>query len=384
MKILFLAWNSYCNEDMIQAFEEKGHVVVPMRYDDCDMKEKQQVELEEAIRAEKPDIMFSFNYFPIVSEVCNGEGIRYVAWVYDSPYLNLYSYTVPNPCNAIFVFDYAVFEELRNGGVNTVFYLPMAVNSKRLRLLTCTEDVKRKYSCDVSFVGSLYTEQKHDLYSKFEEIDPFVKGYLDGIIQAQLQVYGTNFLQEMLTKDVVEALEKVYPTNPDALTAASPEFIYADYVLSRRVTAMEREKVVEMLSDKYKFYLYTNDSGVEIGKAINLGRVDYYNEMPYVFQNSKINLNISLRSIKTGIPLRAMDIMGSGGFLLTNYQQEFMEYFVPNQDFVYYESMDDLQEKVDFYLKNDALREDIARNGREKVMNDHSFVNRVGAIFEAL
>ena len=38
-----------------------------------------------------------------------------------------------------------------------------------------------------------------------------------------------------------------------------------------------------------------------------------------MFANSKVNLNITLRNIKTGIPLRALDIMGAGGFLLTNY-----------------------------------------------------------------
>ena len=49
--------------------------------------------------------------------------------------------------------------------------------------------------------------------------------------------------------------------------------------------------------------------------------------MPLVFQNSKINLNITLRSIKNGIPLRAIDIMGAGGFLLTNYQNDFGLHF---------------------------------------------------------
>ena len=58
----------------------------------------------------------------------------------------------------------------------------------------------------------------------------------------------------------------------------------------------------------------------ELPNVINMGSVDYYDMMPYVFKCSDINLNITLRSIKTGIPLRAMDIMGAGGFLMSNYQ----------------------------------------------------------------
>lgn len=34
------------------------------------------------------------------------------------------------------------------------------------------------------------------------------------------------------------------------------------------------------------------------------GPVDYYKQMPYIFKLSDINLNISLKSIRTGIPLR--------------------------------------------------------------------------------
>lgn len=61
---------------------------------------------------------------------------------------------------------------------------------------------------------------------------------------------------------------------------------------------------------------------------MNKGPIDYYNEMPYVFNNSRINLNITLRSIKSGIPLRAMDICGAGGFLLSNYQADFYDFLL--------------------------------------------------------
>ena len=57
------------------------------------------------------------------------------------------------------------------------------------------------------------------------------------------------------------------------------------------------------------------------------GGVDTLKEMPKVFRQSKINLNLSTRSIKTGIPQRVWDILGAGGFLITNYQNELNKYF---------------------------------------------------------
>lgn len=99
--------------------------------------------------------------------------------------------------------------------------------------------------------------------------------------------------------------------------------------------------------------------------------------MPIVFQNSKINLNMTLRSIHTGIPLRAMDIMGCGGFLLTNYQEDFLEYFEPNVDYVYYSGQRELLDLADYYLAHEEERIEIARNGYQKVKAGHTYRHRV-------
>ncbi|MCI8533888.1 MAG: glycosyltransferase family 1 protein [Lachnospiraceae bacterium] len=105
--------------------------------------------------------------------------------------------------------------------------------------------------------------------------------------------------------------------------------------------------------------------------------MDYYNEMPLVFKQSKINLNLTSRSIQSGVPLRAFDIMGAGGFLLSNYQEDFLDHFIPGEDFVYYESKKDLLSKVDYYLRHEDERQTIAENGHGKVVSEHTYRHRV-------
>lgn len=95
--------------------------------------------------------------------------------------------------------------------------------------------------------------------------------------------------------------------------------------------------------------------------------------MPYVFRHSRINLNITLRSITSGIPLRAMDIMGAGGFLMSNYQPELAEYFVDGQELVLFDSAQDMQWKLDYYLKHEEERRQIAKCGYEKVKRNFSY-----------
>ena len=76
--------------------------------------------------------------------------------------------------------------------------------------------------------------------------------------------------------------------------------------------------------------------------------------------------------------------MGSQGFLLTNYQEELLQYFEPNVDFVYYENYEDLVAKVEYYLKHEKERREIAQNGYQRVCEEHTIVHRIREMIEVL
>ena len=77
------------------------------------------------------------------------------------------------------------------------------------------------------------------------------------------------------------------------------------------------------------------------------------------------------------MPLRAFDIMGAGGFLLSNFQADFLDYFVPGEDFAFYDSQKDLVEKIDYYLRNDKERAEVAASAHKKIQQHHTFVHRI-------
>ena len=87
------------------------------------------------------------------------------------------------------------------------------------------------------------------------------------------------------------------------------------------------------------------------------------------------------RGIKSGIPLRAYDIMGAGGFLLSNFQADFLDDFIPGEDFVYYESKEDLLQMVAYYLDHEEERKAIAKNGHDKVAKGHTYRHRIREMF---
>ena len=377
MKILFIEWASFGNADMKDAFTEEGHEVVCFPFSNKDARRDEEIEKALASRLHEtvPDAVFSFNYFPLISNVCKREGLPYISWIYDSPYVMLYSYTAINPCNAIHVFDRALCREFNAAGIKTVHYLPMAANTNRLDALGSPAS-----AYDISFVGSLYTES-HNFFDRMENLSPYAKGYLEGLMQAQMNVQGCNFIQESLSP-IMEELYRALPMDPNPDGVETREYLYAQYVINRKLTGLERLRLLTGITQKYTLDLFTLDPAFSLPNLRNHGTADYYSEMPLVFKKSRINLNISLRSIKSGIPLRAFDIMGSGGFLLSNFQADFLDDFVPGEDFVYYESKEDLLQKIDYYLAHEEEREAIARNGHDKVAAGHTFRHRVREILD--
>lgn len=387
--ILFLEWNSFANEYMKRAWTAAGDTFTCFSFSAKEKNTRFDPELTKSIAQTlitgNYDYMFSFNYFPVAAMAAKACRVRYVSWVYDSPYAQLYSETVHYETNDIRVFDRAEVERLQGLGVETVSYLPMAADTDYYDSLKAADG--KQYQADISFVGSLYQESNMQLYHRLEAMSEYDKGYLEGMLQVQKNLYGQNILEEMLRREarLLERMEAVSPLAPHPDAFATKEWYYANFYLYRKVTAYERMDILTMLADQYdlKVYTHTEDSNLQglkenakLGKVLNKP-VDYYSQAPYVYKNTKINLNITLRSIDSGIPLRVFDIMGCGGFLLTNYQADMLEFFEPDKDFVYYTDYEDLLTKVEYYLTHEEERNIIARNGYEKVKQYHTYQKRL-------
>lgn len=386
MNILVFEHNDFGIEDIKEAFEEIGHSYTVISTDHLRERVSSEFDMlfEKAYSSKSYDCVFTFNYSPVLSNNCKKVNLPYIALVYDSPQVMLYSYTIINPCNYVFIFDKAMYLDLKNAGINTVYYVPLCANTKRLSNMPLNDNPNLK--ADISFVGSMYNE-KHNLYDRMVDagLSDFARGYLEAIMDAQMNVYGDFFLDSLLGGKVLEDMQKAMPvvTNSDGVETI--EYMYAHYFLARKLANKERTaifKKLEALTDEYDIKLFTPNATPELPRINNCGPIDYYNHMPYVFKNSKINLNISLRSIRSGIPLRGIDVMGAGGFLLSNYQADYYDFFEPGGDLVLFESHEDLIDKCKYYLSHESERADIAKSGFEKINEYHTYTVRLQEIFE--
>lgn len=377
MKVLILEWNGFGYRDIKEAFQSLGYTIKSVDFPKNEPKNNKPFEekLSRIVEQEKPDFMFSFNYFPVIALVGKATGTKYVAWTYDSPLSILYSYTIIFPTNYIFIFDKTEYNKFRKNGINTIYYLPLCSNAKRLS----SYDISGMPASDIAFVGSMYNES-HSFYSRLEHISEHTRGYLEGIMAGQRQVYGCNFMEDLMTTEIMDDMMRDLPMEPDADSVEAREYLFAQYVINRHITEIERKEMLSKIGLRYTFDLYTPNRDFRMQGCRNHGSTDVYDGAPKVFKNAKINLNITLRSIITGIPLRAFEILGSGGFLLSNYQADFDDCYTAFEDYVYFEDPEDMMTKIEYYLSHEKERSQIAENGLRKTLESHTFEHRIKEI----
>jgi O-antigen biosynthesis protein len=106
-----------------------------------------------------------------------------------------------------------------------------------------------------------------------------------------------------------------------------------------------------------------------------------FEDAAHHFSESKIVFNIS---IKDDINMRVFETLGTGSFLLTNWLPTLGELFEDGVDLVTYKSYDEMIEKARYYLEHDKERIKIAESGYNKVINSHTYKNRIETIFKVI
>lgn len=384
MHILMYRWKAYNYKDIEQTFLAMGHMVdnIQQELGNYDIEPEFEQKLAQRIRSHHYDMVFTVNYFAVISNVCDREGIPYVSWTCDNPLISMYHESVFHDCNYIFTFDKTNYLEFKEMGVKHIWYLPLAVDTNRLDAIMNGSDDLFKYQGDVAFVGSLYERNSYDKMK--HSLPEYLRGYFDATMEAQMNISGGNMIEAMLTTDILEQLEKYFKLEKSEGSFSNLGLIFQTTVLGFKIAELQRRRALMELSKFFKVNVYSNSDVSSLSFVQYRGAVDYWSEMPKVFHESKINLNFTIPNIKSGIPLRAWDVLGCGGFLMTNYQAEIPLYFEEGKDLVCFDGVDDLREKTDYYLKHESERQQIARSGYEKVRAHHSYYNRLTQILDTV
>lgn len=339
----------------------------------CDYVADQLEDLISAVRS--ADIVMTQRFSVITAEACYQAGVPYASWIWDSPQRELFLEEAAYYTNRIFVFDRKQMERMKDHGIRNVMHEPLAVNMTRVSSLAITDQDVQRFKCPVSFVGNIRFNVNREKI--IDAMSAKWKDELGGIFAERPGIWkeGDDIsypLPEMLIKEIYGYLDI-----KDRVDMSIPRDYLVQTMISDELSCRERLQMINAVAGHFEMAMFTGD-GYECRERISdrvilNPRVTYEEEMPKVFNLSAININITKRSIETGVPLRVFDILGSGGFALTDSGEEVKELFAVGKELEVYSCFGEMVEKIGFYLKNDQLRKRIAINGYGRVKRDYTY-----------
>lgn len=388
MKVFFYRYGSIAEPDIIKAMkaidfsvDEYNREIHDKSYAPSDAVR----EVGEYLQKHPADCAFSINFFPFLSEVCNIFHIRYICLTVDCPVMELYSVSVKNEWNRIFVFDREQQKDIENYNPGHVFHQPLGADVTKFDTLlsAAPPSVKERFSHPVAFVGSLYTEKCP--YDKVKNLPEKTAGYLDGLMAAQEKVYGYYFVEELLTDGIVSDFKDHHPSfyqDPYPGSFLTDKRTLSQLYIANKIAANERIHTFSLVAERNGLDIYTASDTTAMPRGLrNRGLAKSLTEMPVIFNQSKANLNVTSKAIRSGLPLRIFDILSAGGLCITNYQSEIAELFDIGEEIVVYENTDELPDIISYYLSHDQQRRDIAAAGRKRVKRDYSWEMQLSKMF---
>ncbi|MFA9556912.1 glycosyltransferase [Evansella sp. AB-rgal1] len=115
----------------------------------------------------------------------------------------------------------------------------------------------------------------------------------------------------------------------------------------------------------------------------------------FIYNSAKINLNthrpfnLKQNKNKKGImPLsinnRTFDIASCRSFQLIECKEDLSQHFNIGKEIICFTSMNDLVDKINYYITHENKREDIAKEGQNKVKSQHTFLHRMNEMIDTI
>jgi spore maturation protein CgeB len=387
MRILYLASNKLQIAAVPFTLEEMGYEVgiYPRYLEDVETDEQMLEEFDRFVRDNGIDLVMSNTFYACAAEVTHRYGIKYAVYGMDSPHFMLWQKEARYDNVYLFQFDSHECEELKQNGYTNVWYMPLAARNKDDLVVTDADIAK--YGCDVSFVGSLYTI---NVFDEIKETMPegIVNQIIGWIGDSAFRWDGTDAISPLLEQETDPYWDQLYEMlrtfNGGKKLETSEPYLLRHWLIDRKFTNIERNMIMELLAERYDFRLYTREEEKVPPKIRRFGEVDSGTDSMRVFYSSKINLNLTLRSIEAGIPLRIFDIMSVGGFVLTDYREDAAGLFEEDKEIVMFRSPEEMLDKIDYYLTHEKERLRIGYNGYRKVKAECSYKAQLNKILKIL
>lgn len=374
---ILLCAGTLFTEDISKHFRTKQYNIFTLDHNVLSLEEIRNI-----LSVFNPRFIFAINYINHFAEFCENEGVPFLCWEIDPSIQKLEKVKSDTGKSQIFTYRRKNLALYKNAGFRHVHYLPLATNPEK-RKPDSDDQETSKYSCGISFVGASMAEQARDLlrtlnsvYSALRKTEPPDAEFLE-VIQKIMKEQKSDWN----VFRIPELIEKYIPGFLDE-AANTPSFPFDPVMLLAETAASEKRFSYLSALGETGIHLWGDPawSALEESGCRYMGEAGHRKEISKIYSQSRINLDINRIYQMDIVTMRVFDAMACGGFVLTEHSAAIEEIFRIGQEIDTYKNVDDLSDKVTYYLKNPDKAREIARTGRERVLKDHTIGKRMDKI----
>ncbi len=332
-----------------------------------------------------PAFIFSINFFPTLGGIAGRLGIPFLAWEIDPC-----ASTIPpldpmdRAAGSSFVFTWRKGRTrlLQQAGYQYVHHLPLAASTGLRRPgLPLPEG---QNAAALSFVGSCMRRmgrEHQDLLRQLAAARPQAEDWR--AFFAGLERLKETIRAQPCRRDLEERLADLAAACSIPL-CLDLEGEQADLIVlaGETLASEKRVAVVRSLVDLGIVVHGEKDWQQAIPEVDYRGPLGHGDALSAHFGHCAINIDINRIYQPDIVTLRTFEVAACGGFLLTEENEDVAELFKPDEEIVFYRNVDDLRDKVTWFLEHSSEREQIARAFHERFMRDHRLEQRLDRLLK--
>jgi len=377
LKILMIDTGYFLVKEMRKALISLDHKILSVPVEMNGNGETIVSSLIETILDFKPDFLLTINHLGfdtdgVLTSFLKSIEMPVASWYVDSPKLIIEAFNENvSPWMSIFLWDKSYIDNMEAMGFDSVLHLPLGTDESLFKPLTARKHRKKlnKYRCDISFVGNSMIEPVNKWMAMIKDDIRPVADRLSELYDRSLKMV------EMMTDNEQEKVERLSEKERMDLEAA----------VIWKATLHYRLGCVKELSE-YGLRIHGDEnwknllnSNVDICKPLN-----YYKELPFLYNACKINFNATSLQMKEAVNQRVFDVPACGAFILTDDQEALHDLFAVGDEIITFKEKEEIPDIVKYYLKNQSARDSIVKKGRSRVLSEHTYKHRLEKMIDVM
>ncbi len=326
----------------------------------------------------RPDFIFTINHLGVDREgvlvdLLERLELPLASWFVDNPHLILYLFNkVISDYTAIFTWDSDNIDTLKEQGFQRIFYLPLGTDPERFRP-GLHGSANNTFTTDVCFVGNSMHYKVGQRLKASRPPKELLRSY-----RAVAAGFG-NSDEKSVYSYLLHEHQDLLPYFME-LESAERKLAY-EAMITWEATRQYRLQCVQGIMDFNP--LVVGDKGWNISlKAESRPwrwhkEVSYYEDLPWLYPLVKVNFNCTSKQMKGAVNQRVFDVPATGAFVLTDWRVQIEQLFIPGQEVICFNHLDEVPDLTKYYLSHPHAREKIALAARKRILAEHSYQHRL-------